>query len=100
MLLSAREACYVPLVAVDEVSASSVHNVHALLQGAFSETAIRSAQISEFTNTPVLSFGATANELTDKVRRLGPLAALPRFAYTLHACSCTVGMVHAHPWSL
>jgi hypothetical protein len=80
MLLSARDACYVPLVLVGEGSPTSAHNVHALLQGAFSEAAIRSAEISEFTNTPVLSFGATANELTDKVRMLCPLAALARCA--------------------
>lgn len=75
MLLSTRGACYVPLVSdLDNVTnyiegASAAHNVHAVLQGAFSETAIRSAHISEFSNTPILSFGATADELSDKVSR-------------------------------
>jgi hypothetical protein len=78
MQLSARDACYVPMVPVVEGSPSTAHNVHALLLGAFSEIATRSAEISEFSNRPVLAFGATANEFTDKVRRLGPLVEAPR----------------------
>jgi hypothetical protein len=71
MLLTARDACYAPLVPVGGGSPSTAHNVHALLEGSLSETAIRSAVVSELTNTPVLSFGASANTFTNKVRRRG-----------------------------
>jgi hypothetical protein len=63
MLLSARDVCYHPLV-----SQTRPHHTHAVLQGGFSETAMRSAQVSEFSDTPILSFGAAADELSDKVR--------------------------------
>jgi hypothetical protein len=62
MLLSARDICYNPQVS------QTPHHAHAVLQGGFSETAIRSAQVSEFSDTPILSFGATADQLSDKVR--------------------------------
>jgi hypothetical protein len=74
MLLSARDVCYTtPLVS------QTPHHTHAVLQGGFSEKAIRSAQVSEFSDTPILSFGATANELSDKVRCGAASLVLPVF---------------------
>jgi hypothetical protein len=71
MLLSARDVCYVPLAQAeheDHQAQQTPYHVHAVLQGAFSETAIRSAQVAEYSDTPILAFGATADELSDKVR--------------------------------
>jgi hypothetical protein len=67
MLLAARDVCYHPMVQTEGPPQIPYH-VQAVLQGGFSETAIRSAQVAEFSDTPILSFGATANELSDKVR--------------------------------